>query len=96
MVLGSLMNISVLAKSVIRSMLTANDEQPSWVFILNISLPISPLAAPCFLLPSGISYQMGRELITNQERRTDANTHSSASVNPFITFPSAQTPSGLW
>lgn len=46
----------------------------------------SPLAAPCFLLPSGISHQMGRELITNQEGRTDANTHSSRPLNPFITL----------
>lgn len=64
--------------------------------ILNILLPVSPLAAPHFLLPPWISHQMWRELITNQDGRTDANTHCSSSVNPFITLPSGQTPSSLW
>lgn len=90
------MNTFVLEENAIRSMLTTDDEQRSWVFILNISLLVSPLAASCFLLSSGISHQMGRELITNQKGRTDANTHSSSSLNPFITLPSAQTPSSLW
>ena len=64
--------------------------------LLNTSLSVSPLAAPHFLLPSRISHQMWRELITNQDGRTDANTHCSSSVNPFITLPSGQTPSSLW
>lgn len=80
------MNTSVLEENVIRSMLTADDEQPSWVFILNISLLVSPLAALHFLLSSGISHQMGRELVTNQEGRTDTNTHSSSSLNSFLPF----------
>lgn len=36
-VLDSLMNAFVLEENVIRSLLAADDEQPSWVFILNIS-----------------------------------------------------------
>lgn len=65
------------------------------MFILNISLSVSPLAAPCFPLPPGVPQQMGRELITNQEGRTDANTHSSSSVNPSLLFLLLKLPAAL-
>ena len=88
------MNSSVLEENAVRPMLTADDEPSSWVFILKISLLVSPLAAPHFLLPFRISRQMGKDLITNQEGRINANTHSS-SLKPIITLPSSQIPSSL-
>lgn len=80
------MNAFVLGSNMVRSLLTAGDEQPSWAFILNISLPGSPWAAPCFLLPLGTPYQMEKELITTREWRIDPNTYSSSSVNPSFLF----------
>lgn len=56
---------------------------------------VSPWAAPHFLLPLQIPHQMWRELITNQDGRTDANTHCSSSVNPFhysSFWPNSQQP----
>lgn len=60
------------------------------VYSKNITAAITLGSTPP--LPSiRISHQMGKDLIANQEGRVDANTHSSSSLKPIITLPSAQT-----
>lgn len=83
---GSLMNTSVLAENAIRSMLTADDGQPSWVFILNISLPVSPLAAPHFLLLLGFPTRWGESSLLTRMGELMLTPTATVQSTPSLLF----------